>query len=135
MFVVKMDVTHYPPDGGTYSSEKFDNPSWADIERQIRNMHRFERPMLFLQKHSEITDADIFALNGGQGLYHVQYADSAGNWFQAFDPNGSDEIIQIWTSDQGFETPRSTLWEIDDALKMTRWYVEHGTPHPDFSWN
>ena len=135
MFVVNMSVTNYPPDGGPYSSHDFPNPSWIDIEQQIRTMHRFERPMIYLSKNLEVDGCDVLSLCGGEGLYHIQFADSDGNWFQAVDPIGSDEAIQIWTSDQGFEAPRSSLWEIDDVLKMTRWYVENGTPHPEFLWD
>lgn len=101
-----LTVTLYPRGPGSYWSEEHVNPTWGLVESELLTMDPFEKPILCLQLYLDIPDSDVMMVNGGNGVYHLQICDTEANWIQAFDPNGSEEEIDVWTSDQGFATAR-----------------------------
>ena len=127
-------VTRYPRDGGHYTTETIVQPTWDVVERELRSMHNWEKPILWLHQDREVGDSNCMAVNGGCGIYHLQIADEEGNWEQAVDPNGSDEEVEVWLSDQGFATEGKFTWPVEQAVDLVRWYYERGTAHPRYSW-
>ena len=132
--IQKLEVVHYPRGPGNYTTEPFDNPDWDTVLGQLRSMHPYEIPILTLLKHADIPDGDIMMVNGGNDTFHIQIADSDANWCQAFDPNGSDEMIDVWTSDQGFSCERKFTWSLKTACEIIKHYFNTGERHPDFQW-
>ena len=110
------------------------NPPWPKIEAVLRSMDRFAKPNLWLFEDRDMPDGNCLAVCGGNGVYHVQVADADGNWTEAFDPHGSNEIVEVWESDQGFDTQAKKTWSLETTEKLVRWYFENGTRHPGYSW-
>ncbi len=129
-----LDVTFYPRGPGNYWSEKHVNPTWELTESELLTMDPFEKPIVCLQRHRNIPDSDLMMVNGGNGVYHLQHSDGEAKWIQAFDPNGSDEEVDVWTSDQGFATARKYTWPAKDALAVLKYFFENATTHPDYKW-
>src|SRR5438045_453937 len=65
------------------TSAVFDNPGWDVVERELRTMHNWAKPNLFLQQYRDIQDSNLLGVCGGSGIYHIQSADERGNWQQA----------------------------------------------------
>lgn len=97
-------------------------------------MDNYEKPLLDLLQDKENPGANMLSVTGGNGVYHVQIADDQMRWCQACDPDGPDDVIEVWRSDQGFDAPRNWTWPIDDAVKLVRYYYVHGKPNPDYNW-
>ena len=129
-----VDVVRYTRDHQPYTTETILEPSWDVLEHELRTMDNFEKPILCLCLEANVGDHDAMAVHGGNGVYHVQVVDSDCNWVQATNPKGPSEIVQVWTSDQGFETEAKFTWNLSDALEMMRWYFDHHEAHPNFVW-
>jgi len=127
-------VMRYPRDGGHFTTEVIERPAWDIVERELRSMHNWEKPILWLRQNREVGDSNCLAVCGGCAIYHVQIADKAGDWKQALDPEGSEEEIEVWLSDQGFATAAKFTWPVEKALELVRWYFDHGSAHPHYSW-
>ena len=65
-------------------------------------MHSYDKPMLDLYQNEDEPGADMMTVTGGNDVYHVQIADHEFRWCQAYDPEGPDQVIDVWLSDQGF---------------------------------
>jgi len=130
-----LEVTCYPREPGSYWTEKFPDPAWRMVESHVRQMHPYERPLLTLQRHRDVPDSELLMINGGNDLFHVQVADADAYWSQAFDPDGSEEQVQVWLSDQGFATARRFTWGLIDALTLLRHYFETGSKHHGYHWD
>jgi len=129
-----INITRYPRDRGPYTIETIERPTWDIVEREIRSMHNWEKPILWLKQDREIDETNCMAITGGSGIYHLQIVDEKGNWRQAADPEGSDHEVEVWLSDQGFATEAKFTWPVEKAVKLARWYYDRGTPHPEYSW-
>jgi hypothetical protein len=129
-----LQVTHYPRGPGRYWHISHDAPGWDLVESELESMHRFEKPILTLQKKKEWEDSDLMMVNGGEGIYHIQIEED-DCWLQAYDPEGSDELVDVWLSDQGFSTERRYTWNLEDAGKIVRHYFETGEKHPGYRWD
>jgi hypothetical protein len=129
-----VDVVRYTRDDKPYTTETVLEPSWDFLEQELRTMDNFEKPILWLCLEAGNGERDAMAINGGNGVYHVQIVDSDFNWTHATNVEGSSEMVQVWTSDQGFETEAKFTWGLENMLEMVRWYFEHGEPHPNFVW-
>ena len=131
--IVVLDVIHYREDKSR--TEHFHRPDWETIEHEIVSMHNSDKPLINLIQNEDEPGANMMMICGGSGVYHLQISDDQARWYQACDPDGPDDMIEVWLSDQGFEAPRNWTWPIDDALKIARYYFKHGTPHPDYNWD
>ncbi|MEO1618461.1 MAG: hypothetical protein AAFV88_21590, partial [Planctomycetota bacterium] len=129
-------LTHYSPPGTVTRTrlETFVDPKWEIVERELRSMDSYEKPLLDLLQHKDLPGANMLSVTGGNGVFHVQIADAQMNWHQAFDPEGPSDTVEVWRSDQGFEAPQNWTWSIDDAATLVRYYYQHGKPHPDYNW-
>jgi hypothetical protein len=132
--IESLEITRYTRDKKPYTIESILEPSWALLKRELRTMDTYEKPILWLCLEAGNGESDSMVINGGNGVYHVQIVDSTFNWVQATNPEGSSELVQVWTSDQGFETEAKFTWDLEKTLEMVRWYFEHGEAHPGFVW-
>ena len=128
-----MSVNHYRAQYDHATVDVHD-PSWAAVEAELSTMDNFAKPALWLFRDREMPDGNCLAVCGGSGVYHVQVADEDANWMEAFDPNGSNETVEVWQSDQGFATEAKKTWPLPEAKKLVQWYFENGTRHPEYSW-
>lgn len=117
-----------------HTSVDIHDPPWSAVEAELRTMDNFAKPGLWLFRDRGMPDGNCLAVCGGSGVYHVQIADEDANWTEAFDPRGSNDTVEVWRSDQGFATQAKKTWSLADATKLVRWYFEHGSPHPEYSW-
>jgi hypothetical protein len=132
--IARLEVVQYPRGRGDYWTETFDSPDWYSIDAVIRSMEPYEKPIVSLLKNRDIPDADLMMVNGGDEVFHIQIANSDMRWSEVFDPDGSEEIVDVWTSDQGFSTSRKSTWSLEDALAIIRYYFDKGKPHPEYHW-
>jgi hypothetical protein len=133
-YVRALDVVRYTRDNRPWTSELILEPTWTQLEAELRTMHRFEKPMLWLLQDPDVPDGDLLCVTGGQDMYHVQIATPTGNWVQAINPEGSDKYVDVWTSDQGFSTQTRFTWRLEPILELVRWYFDHGVGHPKYQW-
>lgn len=129
-----MHVTIYLRGPGPYRGVDFITPNWTIVDEQLKTMDSFEKPMLTLLQNANHPDANVMTVCGGGDLFHISIADSKGFWSQVVDPDGSDENIAVWTSDQGFDPEKKYTWPLDHTRKLVRYYYEHETQHPDYNW-
>lgn len=132
--IKKLETVHYPHGSGNYTTEVIKNPAWDNVLAELRTMEPFEKPILTLHQHIDVYESDLMMINGGNDLFHIQVADSSGSWIQAWDPAGSDEIIGIWTSDQGFACERKFTWPLKIVTQIVKYYFEYAKRHPEFQW-
>jgi hypothetical protein len=81
-----------------------------------------------------IGDSGCLAVCGGSGIYHIQIANIRGDWCEAIDPNGADDQVDVWLSDQGFATSRKLTWPLKDATELVRYYFDNRSKHPGYAW-
>ena len=134
MAIDALNVTMYPRDGGPFKTTTHLLPGWEIVEHELRSMDNWEKPILWLHQNRSVGDSGCLAVCGGSGVYHIQVADTGGDWREAIDSSGSEEQVDVWLSDQGFTTARKLAWPIENAIELVRWYFEHGSPHPNYTW-
>jgi hypothetical protein len=132
--IESLEITRYSRDGTSYTIESVAEPSWDVLEDALQTMDRFTKPLLCLCLYEGDGESDCMMINGGDGVYHLQIANSEFEWCSAVDPNGPIDIVKVWTSDQGFEAEAKFTWDLLSAQKIVRWYFDNGEPHPDFAW-
>lgn len=130
-----LQIIHYPDGHGPWWTEEIFNPTWEQVEREISSMRRDAKPMVWLLKHRDQSDADLLAVTGGEGVHHIQIADEAGLWSQVVDLLGSDEMVEVWTSDQGFTTGARFTLTLEKTLPIVRTFFDRGTPDERVSWD
>ena len=131
--IIKLDVVHYSEDGTRWTSQVTEQTTWESIVSECSTMDRFLKPLITIQRLCE--PASELIICGGNGIYHVQFhAGPDDDWLQAWDPNGVNEEIEVWMSDQGFTTSRNYTWTFDDLLTIVRFYIDEGNRHPDYQW-
>jgi hypothetical protein len=129
-----LDVIRYPRDQTPHTTETLLEPTWERLEHELQTMDRYEKPILWLCQRVGIGDSDALAVTGGEGAYHLQIADENSDWLQAVNPARSSEQVELWTSDQGFAPEARFTWDLNQTLEIVRWYFEHGTAHPEITW-
>jgi hypothetical protein len=125
-------VIRYPTQGSYTETELLD-PTWADVERCIREMDRFGQPTVFLQCRPGNTESDCMILSGGADALHVE-ADTNGDWVQAVNAERGTEEVEVWTSDQGFSTQARFTWPFESVLRLAHAYFEQGILDPGIPW-
>ena len=136
-----LDVVEYPPDGSRRIASRLPLPTWSQIEAAIRRLDRFCFPFLFLwptedeNKHFVDGDCEVFEVMGGEGVYWL--AGSSDGYFQRrfVNPDGGDEDVMVWTSDQGFgDAERHICRDIEVAVQSARYYAKTGGFDPSVLW-
>jgi hypothetical protein len=110
----------------SWHSEERQNPSWPQIEQALRQMNKFHRPIVTLLLTDK--DSDGLWFTGGSNTWHIQKRNIATDeWQQAVNPNGSDEEVEVWTSDQGFSTSGWYVFkDSDTVLKIAKYFCDTG---------
>ena len=131
--IEKLELTIYEKDGWTHSIQESVNPDWDSVEQALRAMDKFSRPLLWLFKNQEIPDADLLTVCGGSGVYHVQVEEDE-SWYEAIDPSGSVDNVEVWLSDQGFSTEKRKTWKFKQARDLVKYYFTTGKRNPKYEW-
>jgi hypothetical protein len=134
MPVQAMAISTYEPDTGRGASATHRYPTWENVRAELLTMEPYSKPLITLEQDDDPA-INSMMICGGNGIYHVQYADNNACWFEAYDPDGSDEEIAVWTSDQGFLSTRKSTWPLEVALTLAKYYFDNGCHHPDFCWH
>lgn len=132
--IQKLEVVRYPRGPGNYTTRSFNDPNWELVLKELESMDSFEKPILTLMKHVDIPDGDLMMVTGGTDVLHISISNSDACWIETFDPSGSDEIVDVWTSDQGFSCEQRFTWPLATAKHIIKHYFDTGEPHPQFEW-
>lgn len=122
-----LTIVHYPP-REPYRCLEIPSPSWEAVSSAIRQMDDNEYPIVQLSwedVESCFDDESSFNIIGGVAAGFSLFE---MNGWRFDDPNGSDEDVRLWQSDQGyFCKRRNIITEIDRVLTLTRIYFETGS--------
>ena len=77
--------------------EVIDHPSWEQVQAAIRRMENFCYPIVTLA--FDESEQDGLIIVGGPRRYSATRVD--GSWIYER-PDGSDQEVRLWLSDQGF---------------------------------
>lgn len=143
MLVKVLQITEYGKSGASCESKEIKDPSWPDIEAAIRRLDKYCYPFIWLFLQYDTEDLPEFQIMGGK----PPYSGKADYWMQGnfggyygrcySNPNveGEDHEVRIWTSDQGYSDYESTIChDVEEVLKATRYFCEHGGFDPSVSW-
>ena len=128
-------ISHYSRKTGELRGEDISDPSWQIVEREIRTMDRYTKPLIFLMTAEDDTESDCMAITGGGDFCHLQISDSDGRWQEAVNPGRGSREIEVWTSDQGFTTEERYTWSIEDAIRIAKFFWDEERPSPDVEWS
>lgn len=122
-----LTIVHYPPHEHWHCVE-IRSPGWEDVSAAIRQMDDNEYPILQLSWEDVDTcfddEASFNIIGGGASGFALFEM----NGWQFDDPDGSDEDVRLWQSDQGyFCKRRNIIAEVDVVLKLTHVYFETGS--------
>jgi hypothetical protein len=125
----------YDKDGWSWHTEEKAYPEWSAVERAIRRLEQFSYPYVWL--YSFVPDEnDMYNVNitGGNGIYCIDgFIDNQG--FRFVNPDGGHQTIEVWTSDQGFETEEKYICrDVEVVLSAAKYYFEHGMLDPNLTW-
>lgn len=135
VIVRRLDVTVYTDGGRSWHVETTAAPAWSVVEQAVRQLDKFSHPFLFLCL-SEAEDADErLEIRGGNGDYWIA-GDFDGFWQRRIvNPNGSDERVMVWTSDQGFgDADRHICHDVEVVVRAARYFFDHGHFDPSLTW-
>lgn len=130
----RMTTTQYSANEDGKWDTDFATPNLRVIHDEIKSMHPYRKPILFMYQDGMVEDVNLIALCGGSGRYHIQIVELDGWWWEAYLKNGPSREVEVWTSDQGFATEERRTWGLDQTLIVVDYYFEHGSRHPGFSW-
>lgn len=120
-----MTVIRYYRDGRHWDSQEAIAPDWSAVENAISQMDNYYFPIVQLNCTEFEDDDGIFNIVGGAGRFAL--FQMMGEW-QYDDPNGSDEEVRLWDSDQGyFCKERNILTDIKKVLRITRAFYLTGS--------
>jgi hypothetical protein len=126
----------YDESGWGWHEEKVASPSEAQVEASIRRLDKFRYPWiwLFIGDDEDPTE-DCLTVMGGDGVYWIALSAGKHDQLRLFDPDKSNNIVHIWTSDQGFwDYEFHTTSDIDLVLHVVRHFGETGEPLPSATW-
>jgi hypothetical protein len=136
MIIKTLNVTIYNQHGSAWWTELTPDPQWADIEAAITRLDQYCYPFVWLHRSDTVEEdsAYDFDIIGGNGLYAMDgVVDAKG--FTYIEPDGGDDIISVWRSDQGFETEAKYVCrDLTIVLRAVKYFCEHGTPEPTLNW-
>jgi hypothetical protein len=131
--VTQLDVVIYESHW-KWRAEPIDRPEWRDVEGAIRALDRFHRPFVHLFLDQPLLEYDYMSVIGGSGAYWVGATVASQDILCLLGNPGGSEIVELWTSDQGFQASARHVVELDTALKAARYFLEHGTYDPSLAW-
>jgi hypothetical protein len=132
----KLLVTVYREDGWGAQSHWVLDPTWNDVEAAIHELDRFRRPFIwiYLSRDAHQNDLADFEVIGGDGTYAMSGL-SSGRQVRYFDAEGGEELVPIWTSDQGAEFAGKYICShVAVVLEAARYFCEFGELDPKLTW-
>ena len=136
MSIKLLEMIYYPSDGSRWQSHETPNPDWLTIESAIKRLDRKEWPFLFLHLVEPIEGSIANALNimGGRGEYCLVLWQTEV-YFHYFDESRSNDLVQIWESDLGFETIEKELCnDLSLVLIIARHFASSGELYSGIRW-
>lgn len=122
-----LTIVHYPP-REPYRCVEVPSPDWEAVSAAIRQMDDNEYPIVQLSwedVESCFDDESSFNIIGGG---NAGFAIFEMNGWRFEEPNGGDEDVRLWQSDQGyFCKRRNVMADIDVVLKLARVYFVTGS--------
>ncbi|WP_233842907.1 hypothetical protein [Dyella sp. 2HG41-7] len=105
------------------------SPDWEHVSDAIRKMDDNEYPVLEMSWAEVETcgdDEESFHIVGGSKVGFA-LSNFCGDW-RFEDPDGGEEEVRLWQSDQGYFCKRKNIIaDIDVVLKLARIYFETGS--------
>lgn len=135
VIVRQLDVTVYTNGGRSWHVETTAAPTWSVVEQAVRRLDKFSHPFLFMCL-SETEEADErLEIMGGSGDYWIA-GDFDGFWQRRIvNPNGSDERVMVWTSDQAFgDDDRHICHDLEVVVRAARYFFDHRYFDPSLTW-
>ncbi len=136
MHVKILQITVYEDDGWGAYSANISEPDWVDIEYAIRSLNRFTHPFIWMYRSKDVNNSTLpdFEVIGGDGVFAMQGRQNDSS-VMYFNPTGTEEQVEIWTSDQGADlSDKNICREIGVVLEAARYLFEHGELDPRLQW-
>jgi hypothetical protein len=123
-----LTIVHYPP-REPWRCLEAQSPNWKQVSDAIQAMDDRAYPIVQLSwanVESCFEDESSFNIIGGVASGFALFEYNPGWTFE--DPEGSDEDVRLWQSDQGYYCKRKNIiTEIDAVLKLAHVYFETGS--------
>ncbi|PXA90212.1 hypothetical protein DMC25_08320 [Caulobacter sp. D4A] len=123
-----MTLFRYPPQDGSRLIE-IDAPTWPQVREAVERLDDQEFPIVQLDANAADSCVDIegaFNVFGGRGSGYAVF-ENMGVWRFLW-PEGSDEEVRLWQSDQGyFCERRALLTDLGDVLELAEAYFNTGS--------
>lgn len=128
MPVQHLTILHYPPQQ-PWRLLEIRNPPWESVAAAIEQLDHHEYPAALLSCRdvdSSFSDETSLNIMGGSAEGYALLSLVPGWMYE--DPDGSDEYVQVWTSDQGWSCKRrNIISSLTRVLELTRVYFESGS--------
>jgi hypothetical protein len=125
-----LTIVQYPP-RRPWRCVEIRSPKWEAVSASIWKMDDNEFPIVQLSWKdvgSCFDDEESFNIIGGGASGFALFEMIPGWNFE--NPDGGDEDVRLWQSDQGyFCKRRNIIVDIDEVLKLARVYFETGSYH------
>jgi hypothetical protein len=123
-----LTIIHYPP-RKQWRSVEIRSPDWEDVSAAIRQMDDNEYPLVEMSwanmDDGDVDEESLHIVGGGASGFAM--TNFTGEW-RFEDPDGGDEEVRLWQSDQGyFCKRRNIIADVDVVLKITKVYFETGS--------
>ena len=136
MAVGLLQITHYVTAGGPWHTERIVDPTWAAVEEAINKLDRCLLPFIWLYDDPAAQPDGVpeFEILGGNQAYVVAIrCGGKEHWLQ--NPEGGDEEIDVWVSDQGASFPASLVSpSLAEVLRVAQYYFTYGLADPQSVW-
>lgn len=137
MAVRCLSYVEYDERGWGWHMEKIANPTWDQVVSSIRRLDKFRYPWvwLFIGDNDEDATVDCLTIMGGEGVYWVGLSAGKYDQLRLFDPDKGSQIIELWTSDQGYSDYEfHVTYDIELILRIAKHFAEAGEPLPEATW-
>lgn len=137
MWVVLLEVMHYPPNNSHWHAIETPYPDWPAIEAAIRQLDRDEWPFVWLHTvaplEGEMPENGLCVM-GGRGEYSL-FLSKDGGEIHFEEASRGRAPVRIWESDQGSVVEeRSLCHDLGRVLSIARYFAERAELHPSASW-
>ena len=136
MMIEALNITVYDRFGMHWHNELRMEPTWDDIKAAIHRLDQFQYPFVWLYRTRMVEEDTPYDFNiiGGNGIYAFdgRLEDKSFLYIQ---PDAGDDLVHIWTSDQGFEAEeRYVCRDLAVVLQATNYFCFYGKPDPTLTW-
>jgi len=129
-----LQVVHYPAANGPPSSWDVGFPTWDEVEQSILRLDRHHYPYIWLFRTAAGDEPD-FSILGGDGAYVMYVLNDDGDTLKFHDSSRGDELVSVWTSDQGAAFPASDVCtNLNTVLTAAKHFYETGGALDAVAW-